>query len=193
MALLSGPRPPLTPLIEIGDAVPDEAEGIVFRNVGEGLSFDGRFVAFWATWGTDTRTVILQCPDEGNRERLEYCRSQHPDGYAARVPVHQGIFVHDIETGQTTPIAKTPDDFTDFVYWNFSGKVPGSHGEEEGEPRGGGRPASRRFPAWRTARWPIPSSTRSSRPGRVRRPTRSRQWTVSTSGREAGSRRSPWS
>lgn len=134
MAPLSGPRPPLTPLIEIGDAVPDEAEGIVFRNVGEGLSFDGRFVAFWATWGTDTRTVILQCPDEGNRERLEYCRSQHPDGYAARVPVHQGIFVHDIETGQTTPIVKTPDDFTDFVYWNFSGKVPGSHGEEEGEP-----------------------------------------------------------
>jgi len=134
LAPLTGPNPPLTPLVEIGDPVPGEPEGTVFRNLGEGLSFDGRFVAFWATWGTDTRTLILQCPDEGNRDRLEFCRSQHPDGYAARVPVHQGIFVHDIDTGRTSAVAKAPAHFTDFVYWNFSGKVPGQHGEEEGEP-----------------------------------------------------------
>lgn len=134
LAPLTGPSPPLTALVAIGEPVPGEPVGTVFRNLGEGLSFDGRFVGFWATWDADTRTVLLQCPDEGNRERLEYCREQYPDGYAASVPVHQGIFVHDIETGTTSAIAKTPDDFTDFVYWNFSGKVPGSHGEEEGEP-----------------------------------------------------------
>src|SRR5690606_25584021 len=33
-------------------------------------------------------------------------------------------------------VAKTPGDVSDFVYWNFSGRVPGSmgHPEEDGEP-----------------------------------------------------------
>jgi hypothetical protein len=31
-------------------------------------------------------------------------------------------------------IAKTPTDYDDFLYWNFSGHVPGSMEEEDGEP-----------------------------------------------------------
>jgi hypothetical protein len=136
LAPLTGPRPRLQTLVRIGDRVPGESAGAVFRNVGESLSFDGRFVAFWGTWGSAVRTLILQCPMEGNRERVEFCWTTYPSGFTATVPVRQGIFVHDTKTGKTTAVAKTPDDFTDFVYWNFSGMVPGmmGHPDEVGEP-----------------------------------------------------------
>jgi hypothetical protein len=50
------------------------------------------------------------------------------------VPVNQGIFVHDTKTGQTRAVAKAPADFSDFVYWNFSGRVPGEgEGDDDGE------------------------------------------------------------
>src|SRR5690606_31062252 len=47
-------------------------------------------------------------------------------GFAVQVPLHQGIFVHDIRTGRTRAVAKAPGDFDDFLFWNFSGRVPGS-------------------------------------------------------------------
>jgi len=136
LAPLDGPTPPLRVLVRIGDRVPGEPAGTLFRNLGESLSFDGRFVAFWGTWGSATRTLVLQCPLEGNKDRLEYCRTAYPSGFTTTVPVHQGIFVHDTKTGNTTAVAKTPDDFTDFIYWNFSGMVPGmmGHPDEVGEP-----------------------------------------------------------
>jgi hypothetical protein len=55
--------------------------------------------------------------------------------------VHQGIFVHDTKTGQTRTVAKAPLQFDDFVYWNFSGLVPGM-----GSPDDAGEPAR-----WRSA------------------------------------------
>jgi hypothetical protein len=49
--------------------------------------------------------------------------------------VHQGIFVHDAVMHYTWPVAKAPGDFEDFVYWNFSGMVPGTgHSGDAGEP-----------------------------------------------------------
>ncbi len=45
-----------------------------------------------------------------------------------QVPVHQGIFVHNIDSGQTILIAKTGKDFNDFLFWNYSGRVPGTGG-----------------------------------------------------------------
>jgi hypothetical protein len=136
LAPLDGPMPPLRVLVRIGDRVPGEPTGTRFRNLGESLSFDGRFVAFWGTWGSATRTLVLQCPREGNRDRLEYCRTTHPSGFMTTVPVHQGIFVHDTKTGGTRAVAKSPDDVTDFIYWNFSGMVPGmtGHADDDGEP-----------------------------------------------------------
>ena len=50
------------------------------------------------------------------------------------MPVHQGIFVYDTSTGSLSVVAKAPTDFTDFVYWNFSGKVPGTSEGDDGEP-----------------------------------------------------------
>ena len=141
LAALTRPYPPLTTLVKIGGQVPGEARRTVFNKLGEGLSFDGRFVAFWGAWGTETKDLVLQCPDEGNKDLVAYLRAQYPDGYKTTVPVHQGFFVHDIRTGQTRAVAKTPDDFDDFVYWNFSGRVPGTgEGDETGER-----------PRWRSA------------------------------------------
>lgn len=135
--------PPLTPLIQIGGPVPGE-KNAVFTKLGEGLSFDGRFVAFWGAWGTEVKPLVLQCPSDGNRNVVAFCKSLYGDGvtpgsagngFHTSVPVHQGIFVLDTVTHSMWAVAKTPDHFADFAYWNFSGKVPppqGGSGDEGG-------------------------------------------------------------
>jgi len=133
LAPLAGPQPPLTTLISIGEQVPGENSAARFNKLGEGVSFDGRFMAFWGAWGTATRTLVLHCPNEGNAERVAYCHEQYPNGFTTQIPVHQGVFVYDIGTGQIRVVAKTPTDFDDFQYWNFSGHVPGSTEDEDGE------------------------------------------------------------
>ncbi len=130
------PNPPLRPLVSIGEQVPGEADGTVFNRLGEALSFDGRYVGFWGAWGTDTMTVTVQCASEGNKDRLAYCIQQSPNGdgiYTQQDPVHQGFFVYDTDTGQLSTIAKTGAEFSDFVYWNFSGRVPGTGSSNEGD------------------------------------------------------------
>ena len=126
LAPLSGSQPELTTLVSIGGRVPGENTAARFNKLSEGLSFDGRFVAFWGAWGTATKTLVLQCPSEGSEPRRAFCLDQYPNGFVVQVPLRQGIFVHDIKTGQTRSVAKTPGDFDDFLYWNFSGRVPGA-------------------------------------------------------------------
>lgn len=134
LAPLTGSEPPLKTLVSIGSKVPGERWKDRFNKLGEGVSFDGRFVAFWGAWGTETKTLVLQCPNEGNAARIVFCNEQHPNGFTVQVPVHQGIFVHDTKTKITIAIAKTPTNFNDFMYWNFSGRVPGSgEGDDDGE------------------------------------------------------------
>lgn len=131
---LDGPQPPLTTLVSIGEKVPGDNHAR-FNRLGEGVSFDGRFVAFWGAWGEATKTLVLQCPTEGNKDRREFCNEQYPDGFTVQVPLHQGIFVHDIQTRKTRTVATAPTDYDDFLYWNFSGHVPGmGEGDSEGEP-----------------------------------------------------------
>ena len=126
--------PALRTLVGIGDQVPGEPGGTGFNRFGESLGFDGRFVSFWGAWGGETRDLTLTCPTDGNKDLITYCNQQYPNGYLAKVPIHQGIFVYDTLTRRTTPIAKSPSDFDDFLYWTFSGKAPGSEGSQDGEP-----------------------------------------------------------
>lgn len=134
--------PPLATLVSIGRQVPGEKKGVVFDRLGEGISFDGRFVAFWGAWDTDIefKTLVLQCREDGNADRREFCNDEYPNGFETTVPVHQGIFVVDTRLPAANPgrirvVAKTPTDFDDFVYWNFSGLVPGTgESDEDGEP-----------------------------------------------------------
>lgn len=135
MAPLSGAYPPLTTLASIGEQVPGESSGAVFNKLGEGVSFDGRFVAFWGAWGSDSTTLVLQCVNEGNAARVAYCKREYPNGFTTTVPVHQGIFVYDTVAHSLSAVAKAPTNFSDFVYWNFSGLVPDtSEADEAGEP-----------------------------------------------------------
>lgn len=127
------PSPALKTIVGIGDLVPGEGDSARFNRLGEGLSFDGRFLAFWGAWGTEMRTVTLICPTEGEQGLLQTCQQQYPNGYNAQVPVHQGIFVYDMLTGTLTEVARTTVDFVDFVYWNFSGRPPGVGGGDSGE------------------------------------------------------------
>lgn len=134
LAPLTGTRPPLATLVRIGGPVPGETRAATFNRLGEGVSFDGRYVGFWGAWGDETRRVRLHCRAEGNRDRLDYCLSLYPEGVDAVVPLRQGIFVHDTVSGRTHPVATSPGDFDDFLFWNFSGRVPGTgEGDDDGE------------------------------------------------------------
>jgi hypothetical protein len=47
--------------------------------------------------------------------------------------VNQGIFVVDTTNGVVSRIARTGENFSDFVYWTFSGKPPGVGGSDESD------------------------------------------------------------
>jgi hypothetical protein len=135
-----GATPALQTLVTIGGAVPGEPAGPdnTFSRLGEALSYDGRFVAFWGAWGTATRTVHLTCPADGQAAVILFCTTQYPNGVDVQVPVNQGFFLHDAQTGKTHRVVRTGGDFVDFVYWTFSGRPPGvgdSDSEDFEEPR----------------------------------------------------------
>lgn len=133
----------LTKLVGIGLRVPG-LTGPTFTRVGEGLAFDGRFLAFWGAWGRGTRTVRLTCPDMGNAERVAFCKSPASGStfdpatgtwfQDVQVPINQGVFVLDTYLGRLVPVATAPRDFEDFLFWNFSGRAPGATEEDDGEP-----------------------------------------------------------
>ncbi len=131
------PSPTLETLVSIGSQVPEENPGTTFNRLSEGLSFDGRYVAFWGAWGTGMKTRLLKCQTDGNASVIAACNSTYPNGYRAKIPVHQGLFVYDLLTRTMSTITKTPGEFDDFVYWVFSGRPPstgGSDGDDEAEP-----------------------------------------------------------
>jgi hypothetical protein len=155
------PTPRLKTLVSIGQRVPLDTGKGRFNSLGEGMAFDGRYVGFWGAWGNETRTLKLYCPTEGNKDRRAYCNKalvcegtgeikgdpgstcDDTGCYQEReVPTNQGIFVHDTRTKRTHLLAKTGEDFDDFLFWNYAGKAPctgGGHhggGEEGGEEDG---------------------------------------------------------
>jgi hypothetical protein len=148
------PDPPLDTLVEIGDQVPGEPKGTSFTRIGEALSFDGRWVGFWAAWGSETRSVVLTCPLDGNGAIIEFCNEQYPKGFAVEVPVEQGFFVVDTRTGELHSVAKTGSVIDDMMYWNFSGSPPGSGGGKGGDEGGEQEP-----PRWRSASFIAVSGT----------------------------------
>jgi hypothetical protein len=143
----------LTTLVAIGDTVPGVTNGTgnKLNLIGEGLSFDGRYMSFWGAWGTEKRTVTLNCPADGNVAVRNFCALQTPlkepgldptvpgnhTGVTTReVSVHQGIFQKDTLTGALKLVAQTGPEYEDFLFWNYSGNA-GQDGnvvteEEEG-------------------------------------------------------------
>jgi len=145
-------HPALTTLIGVGAALPGPMELPKLTRIGEGLSFDGRYLAFWGAWGNETKTIRLNCPADGNPDLLAYCNGIDPNSIydpvtqtwyqLKQVHVNQGIFVLDRYADRTYLVADTAADFTDFLFWGYSGKAPGSGGggDEDAEP-----------PRWRNA------------------------------------------
>lgn len=156
-APMAQPPEQLTTLVGLQTPVP--GQGQTFTRLGEGLSYSGRLVGFWGAWGTATRTLRLYCPQEGNRERRDYCNNagdfapdqgdpnsicndtsdpMYPTCYQEKeVPVNQGIFVYDSSANgpgsALQMLARTGGDsqFDDFLFWNYSGKPPGTGGGED--------------------------------------------------------------
>lgn len=127
----------LKTVVSIGSSVPGTP--LPISRLGEGLSFDGTHVAYWAALGDATHPVTLTCPGEGNATLVSFCNLTYPNGHVVDVPDHQGIFVTDVLTGETRLVAQTGGAFTDFQYWTFSGRPPGTgssgEGDEAEEPR----------------------------------------------------------
>ncbi len=61
--------------------------------------------------------------------------------YTFEVPLHQGIFVVDVDTGAITMKAQTDAQFDDFLFWTFSGAP-----EDAGDPT-----ADQEAPRWRSS------------------------------------------
>lgn len=143
----------LEEVIGIGD-VPPGLEGNVggLTRIGEGLSYDGRFLGFWGAWGKESKRIRLYCPTDGNPDIIEYCNGVDPlslwDEYAERwyqdreVPVNQGIFLYDTFMNRAYLASRTSEDFADFLFWVYSGKVPGP---------GGGSDTDAEPPRWRSS------------------------------------------
>ena len=132
------PTPRLKTLVSIGGQVPGESSGVTFTRLGEALSFDGRFVAFWGAWGSAVRSITLTCPADGQAAVIAFCNLQYPNGLTLNVPANQGFFVHDAKAGKTHSAVKTGGEFVDLLYWTFSGRPPGvgdSDSEDFEEPR----------------------------------------------------------
>lgn len=131
-------NPKLQPLVTIGSKVPGELTGVNFNRLGEALSYDGRFVAFWGAWGDATQTITLKCPEDGQKDVIAFCMEKYPSGLPMAVPTNQGFFVHDAISRVTYAVAKTGAVYKDFLYWTFSGRPPGvgdSDSEDFEEPR----------------------------------------------------------
>jgi hypothetical protein len=144
-------RPALTAVALIGGPVPDRdgvplldatnGSPITFATFGEGLSYDGRYIAFWGAWGTDKRDLVQVCQSDGNKDRKAYCLATSGPGGTTTVQVHlnQGIFLHDTVSGTTRMVARAGvgEAFQDFVYWVYSGRPPGTGNtpdDSDGEP-----------------------------------------------------------
>ena len=122
--------PELATLVGLGTRVPGRGKQ-TFTRLGEGLSYDGRLVAFWGAWGEETKTVRLYCPTEGNRVRRLFCNNKvdqetgeipgggdpnsvcddasdplYPDVcyQEKEVPLNQGIFVYDTANSIAKPL-----------------------------------------------------------------------------------------
>ncbi len=106
---------------------------------GEGLSFDGRYVGFWAGWGTETFSKQVQCASDGSAALVSACYAQDDNGiendgiYNFDVLKNQGIFLADTLLDKIFLVAQTGDVFDDFLFWNFSGKASGEEGDAEAE------------------------------------------------------------
>lgn len=147
--------PDLTAIAKIGDPVPDQngaplADGSTFTAFGEGLAYDGHYVAFWGAWGADKRMLVLTCPADGNKDVIAYCNKQYPPVPPATsgttempVPVNQGIFLHDTKSGKTLMVARAGPGqvFQDFLYWVYSGAPPVA----------GSQPTDAEPPRWRSS------------------------------------------
>lgn len=132
-------RPLLQTVAAIGDQVPGEISGNRFSDFGETLSVtsEGENVAFWASWGTEQLQKTVFCPEQGEAELIAYCLSLHPKGFFVYPSANQGIFVHNAVTGNTREVARTRrEGLQDFVFWEFSGTVPGPGGviDPDAEP-----------------------------------------------------------
>lgn len=154
--------PGFTTLVGLEDKVPGQGNE-TFTRLGEGLSYDGRFVGLWGAWGEATRTVRLYCPEEGNRDRRFFC-NRTPDPQTGEipgggvgdtnsicndatgnrlpvcyqekeVPVNQGIFVYDtVGTGNLRLVARAGVDAEfDDFIYWNYSGAPPGVGESEGD------------------------------------------------------------
>jgi len=131
-------NPTLTTVAGFNTVVPKNGTQTL-KAFGEGLSFDGRYVGFWGAWGTETFAKQVGCAADGNAALIAACYSQDNNGiandgiYTFNVLKNQGIFLADTDLNKLYLVAQTGALYDDFLFWNFSGKAPGTGAGDEGD------------------------------------------------------------
>jgi len=144
-------NPTLTTVAGFNTVVPKNGTNTLSA-FGEGLSFDGHYVGFWAGWGTDTFERRVECATDGNAIVRQACLDQDSSGvagdgiYTFDVLMNQGIFLADTDLNRLYLVAQTGDLYDDFLFWNFSGNA-GQGGGEDSEDLEGARWRSSAFMA----------------------------------------------
>lgn len=142
-------NPTLTTVAGFQTVVPNNGTNTLTA-FGEGLSFDGRYLGFWAGWGTETFERQVSCATDGNSTVIQACLDQDVNGvagdgiYTFDVLKNQGIFLADTDLNKLYLVAQTGDLYDDFLFWNFSGNA-GQGGGEESEDEEGARWRSSAF------------------------------------------------
>lgn len=119
------PNPTLKTVASFNTEVPGNS-GQKLNAFGEALSFDGRYVGFWAGWG-GTFLKNISCPPDGNGALVQDCLEKSENGlgsYTFDVKEHQGIFLADTLAEKIYLVAETGQEngmFDDFLFWNYSG------------------------------------------------------------------------
>lgn len=123
------PNASLTTVAGFNTVVPYQETRPTLNTFGEALSFDGRYVGFWAGWGTDVFTKTVWCTSDGNSALTGACMEgsigDQNGGYTGKYEIdvikNQGIFLADTQQNELFLVAQTGDLFDDFLFWNYSG------------------------------------------------------------------------
>lgn len=134
--------PDLEPIVTLETEVPGIEGSHKFSRFGEGLSYNGKAVSFWASWGDETYEFDQCCPEHGNKDRKAFCESVEAGStngtgedigcwyQTLTIPRHQGIFVYndDGEGEELRLVKQTALDENgigeNLLNWNYSGKPP---------------------------------------------------------------------
>ena len=108
--------------VKLGYKVPGVSGAAYFTRFGDTVSWNGRYILFWGSWGTAFKPVKMVCPTEGDPEAIQSCNAKYQTTPTPvmQVPVNQAIVIFDDRPKTSRLIDRTNGTGDDFVFWKYS-------------------------------------------------------------------------